>query len=59
MSHSGAVADGMTATCSRETSLNLDEALRKHAAGEPLRGDLIVTGPTGTNINDLFVFSHR
>lgn len=51
----------MTATCSRETSLNLVEALRKHAAGEPLRarGDLIVTGPTGTNINDLFVFSHR
>ena len=40
-----------------EKGLDLRKALMGHAAKEPFErlGDLIVTGATGTNVNDLFV----
>ncbi len=53
----GAICDGETAERARELDLDLGTALTSHSATEPLRAldDLIVTGPTGTNVNDLFV----
>ena len=53
----GAICDGRTAERARELGLDLESALASHAASEPLRAleDLIDTGPTGTNVNDLFV----
>jgi glycerate-2-kinase len=52
----GALVDGTTAARAAERGLDLGAALRTHRAGEPLRtlGDAVVTGPTGTNVNDLF-----
>lgn len=53
----GAVADGQTARRADEKDLDLRKALLSHSAMGPLQwlDDLIVTGPTGTNVNDLFV----
>ena len=53
----GAVADGLTVERSRDRDVNLRRALLAHRAGEALGelGDLVVTGPTGTNVNDLVV----
>ncbi|MCB0864068.1 MAG: DUF4147 domain-containing protein, partial [Solirubrobacterales bacterium] len=53
----GAICDGDTAMRARERNLDLDHALAAHASGKPLSalGDLVETGPTGTNVNDLFV----
>jgi glycerate-2-kinase len=53
----GAVADGSTVARARELGLDLRRGLLSHRAAEPLAtlGDLVETGPTGTNVNDLFV----
>ena len=53
----GAVVDGLTATRAAERSLDLASALHAHGVRPALvdLDDLIVTGPTGTNVNDLLV----
>lgn len=53
----GAIADGRTAGRAAEVDLDLRRALMQHATKEPFErlGDLIITGATGTNVNDLFV----
>ncbi|HYC82564.1 MAG TPA: DUF4147 domain-containing protein [Solirubrobacterales bacterium] len=53
----GAIADGLTGARAVELQLDLAAALHAHGVRPPLvdLDDLIVTGPTGTNVNDLFV----
>ena len=53
----GAIADGRTVGRAGEVALDLRKALMSHSAKEPFArlGDLIMTGATGTNVNDLFV----
>ncbi|MGK2954774.1 MAG: glycerate kinase type-2 family protein [Solirubrobacterales bacterium] len=53
----GAVADGKTVKRAGEVDLDLRKALMRHSTKEPFEmlGDLIITGATGTNVNDLFV----
>jgi glycerate-2-kinase len=53
----GAIVDGHTAPRAAAAGVDLRTALVGHASGAALRalGDLIVTGPTGTNVNDMFV----
>ena len=53
----GAISDGRTARRASEVALDLRKALMSHSAKEPFErlGDLIMTGATGTNVNDLFV----
>jgi glycerate-2-kinase len=55
----GAVADGTTLRRSRELGIDLRQALLSHRSAEPLDalGDLIETGATGTNVNDLIVLA--
>jgi len=55
----GAVADGTTVARARELDLDLRQALLSHRSAEPLRalGDLVETGATGTNVNDLIVLA--
>jgi glycerate 2-kinase len=55
----GAVADGATVARAKELGLDLRQALLSHRAAEPLTalGDLIETGATGTNVNDLIVLA--
>lgn len=51
----GGLVDDLTATAGRAAGIDLPAALSAHRAGPALRalGDLVVTGPTGTNVNDL------
>lgn len=53
----GAICDGRTAARAAELGLDLRQALLRHTSSLPMTrlGDLIETGPTGTNVNDLFV----
>lgn len=55
--HAGGICDGRTADRAGEIGLDLRQALLSHTSAEPLGqlGDLIDTGATGTNVNDLFV----
>jgi glycerate-2-kinase len=55
----GAVADGQTVARAKDLGLDLRHALLSHHAGDPLAalGDLIETGATGTNVNDLIVLA--
>jgi glycerate-2-kinase len=55
----GAVADGTTVAGARELGLDLRQALLSHRSAEPLAalGDLVDTGATGTNVNDLIVLA--
>lgn len=52
----GAVVDGHTAARARAAGIDLRAALFGHASAAALGAldDLIVTGPTGTNVNDMF-----
>ncbi len=52
----GALVDGQTAVRAASAGIDLRAALHDHASGSVLRelDDLIVTGPTGTNVNDMF-----
>ena len=53
----GGLVDGFTASRARDAGVDLRAALFHHSSSETLSaiGDAIVTGPTGTNANDLFV----
>lgn len=53
----GAICDGETAERATDLGLDIHDALDSHRSGEALRelGELLVTGPTGTNVNDLYV----
>ena len=54
--HAGAIVDGATAARAAEAGIDLRAALVEHRSSDPFTqlGDAIVTGPTGTNVNDLF-----
>ena len=51
----GGLVDDLSAGAAREGGVDLEAALARHASYAALRalGDLVVTGPTGTNVNDL------
>ena len=53
----GAIVDGKTATRAVDQQLDLRQSLLRHTSRTPLSqlNELIETGPTGTNVNDLFV----
>jgi glycerate 2-kinase len=52
----GAIVDGDTAARAAGAGIDLRGALQAHTSGAALGAldDLIVTGPTGTNVNDMF-----
>ncbi len=52
----GAFADGTTVMRARARGLDPEDHLRRNDSHEFFKvlGDLIVTGPTGTNVNDLY-----
>lgn len=54
---SGAIADGSTLERATQLSLSVDKALEDNASFDFFKklGDLIYTGPTGTNVSDLRV----
>lgn len=53
--YAGGMVDDQSAACARAIGLNLSELLRSHQSTEALvsLGDVILTGATGTNVNDL------
>ncbi|MER3424850.1 MAG: glycerate kinase, partial [Nitrospiraceae bacterium] len=53
----GAVVDGQTVIRAARLGLNAADALRCNDAYPLLKklGNLIITGPTGTNVNDLYM----
>jgi hydroxypyruvate reductase/glycerate 2-kinase len=53
--HAGAVVDGLTAERARGAGLSLARHLHEHRSSAFARelGDAVVTGPTGTNVNDM------
>jgi len=53
----GALVSGQTATQAARTGIDLDTALKQNNTYQALKrlGAHIVTGPTGTNVNDLYV----
>lgn len=55
----GAIADGESARRAREAGLDISAAISRHRSGEVVEalGDGIETGPTHTNVNDLFVLA--
>ena len=54
--HAGAIADGSTVGRAAAAGLDLRAALLEHRSQAALRTleDALVSGPTGTNVNDLF-----
>lgn len=56
-SGAGALADGSTVARGRELGMVAHEYLRRNDSHTFFKalGDLIVTGPTGTNVNDVFL----
>ncbi|MCL4473928.1 MAG: DUF4147 domain-containing protein [Actinobacteria bacterium] len=52
----GAIADGATVARARALGLEPEDYLREHDAYPFFQalGDLIMTGPTGTNVNDIY-----
>lgn len=57
----GAVVDGSTAVRARELGVDLASALRDNDSNTALHavGDTVVTGPTGTNVADLWMVAKR
>jgi glycerate-2-kinase len=55
----GALVDGLTGERARSAEVDLAAAVAEHRSGDALAqlGDLIVTGPTQTNVNDMFVIA--
>ena len=53
----GAIVDGNTLARAAMAGVDLADALASHRSGEALGalGDRVITGPTRTNVNDLFV----
>jgi glycerate 2-kinase len=56
-SHAGGLADAQTLRRALAMGQDIDAALAEHCSSKVLAGlgDLVKTGPTGTNVNDLFV----
>jgi glycerate-2-kinase len=54
--HAGAIVDGVTVERAAGLGVDLRAALLEHRSQVALRAleDAVVTGPTGTNVNDLF-----
>ena len=54
----GALTDGQTVQAAAERGYDLYRMLMEHDISAALQaaGDVIITGPTGTNVNDLVVF---
>ncbi len=54
--HAGAIVDGQTVSRAAAVGLDLRAALLEHRSSVALAAleDALVTGPTGTNVNDLF-----
>ncbi len=54
---SGGIVDGFTIDRARSKGILPDELLRSHDSSRFLKqtGGLIITGPTGTNVNDLMI----
>jgi glycerate-2-kinase len=54
----GAIVDAMTIARAQAMGLDASAALARHDSHPFFRalGDLVVTGPTGTNVGDLQVF---
>ena len=54
----GGLVDGTTAARAEERGVSLAAALRAHRSTVALEAvdDGLITGPTSTNVNDLFVF---
>lgn len=57
--YAGALADSLTNERANATDTDLNHLLRVHRSSFALErlGDFIVTGPTNTNVNDLFVIA--
>ena len=55
----GAIVDGLTRSRAAAAGVDLEGALAGHRSGEALKrlGDRVVTGPTQTNVNDLFAIT--
>jgi len=55
----GAVIDGETVARAADAGVDVEASLEAHRSREALArlDDLVVTGPTGTNVNDLFVLA--
>jgi glycerate 2-kinase len=55
----GGIADGASVARAAEAGADLRGALAAHRSRDALHrlGDLVLTGPTGTNVNDLFVLA--
>jgi glycerate 2-kinase len=55
----GAIVDGDTVSRAAAAGIDLEAAIAAHRSGEAIAalGDLVVTGPTQTNVNDLFVLA--
>ncbi|MCD6014766.1 MAG: gck [Solirubrobacterales bacterium] len=53
----GGIVDGHTVVRAARGEIDLEAALAEHRSGEALAelGDRVITGPTQTNVNDLFV----
>ncbi len=53
----GAVVDGATVARAKRLSVDLKGALKRHNTYPALKRlhQLIITGPTGTNVNDLYL----
>jgi len=53
----GALTDGWTATRAAQKGIDIYRMLMEHDAATVLKttGDAVITGPTGTNVNDLVV----
>jgi glycerate-2-kinase len=53
----GAVIDGSTLARAQRLSVDLKDALKRHNTYPALKrlNQLIMTGPTGTNVNDLYL----
>jgi len=54
--HAGAIADGTTVERAAAAGIDLRAALLEHRSQVALAvlEDALITGPTGTNVNDLF-----
>jgi glycerate 2-kinase len=52
----GGCVDALTAERAKAVGLDLNDAIARHDSGAALRllGDLVITGPTGTNVSDLW-----
>ena len=55
----GAISDGATCERAREAGIDIRDALARHRSGDAVAalGDGIETGPTHTNVNDLFAIA--